>query len=138
MSVERGTDTLCVVEGVYAAWATRDLAGTLADLADDCVYNLHVPTDVVPYGGSHHGKAAIAPCLEAILVDYGFLAYAVDGLSVDGEIARAQVVYYYRHTDSGQQIESRFRHVWRVVDGAVVSIDEYHDVAKLKVFLAMV
>ena len=131
-------DTRHVVETTYAAWAARDLPGTLAAMADDCVYALHVPTSVVPYGGVHRGKAAISACLQAILADYGFLAYAVDKLVVDGEVARAQIIYYYRHTDSGQQIDGRFRHVWRVTDGRVTRIDEYHDVARLEAFLAMV
>ena len=33
-----------------------------------------------------------------------------------GEIAPAQVVYFFTHWESGLQLDGRFRHVWRVVD----------------------
>ena len=138
MPAQSVADTRAVVEATYAAWAARDLDGTLAHMADDCTYTMHVPTEVLAYGGAHHGKTAIAQCLKAILEDYGFVAYAVDWLAVDGENARAQVVYYYSHTESGVQLDGRFRHVWRVAGGKVVAVDEYHDVAKLKAFLDMV
>ena len=45
-------DTRSVVEATYAAWAARDLAGTLAHMADDCTYTMHVPTEVLAYGGA--------------------------------------------------------------------------------------
>ena len=138
MPNEISADTRSVIDAIYAAWAARDVAGTLAGMADDCVYTMHVPTDVLAYGGTHRGKAAIGTCLQAILVDYSFVAYAVDRLVVDGESAHAQVIYYYRHTDSQHQMDGRFRHVWRVTDGRVTRIDEYHDVARLEAFLAMV
>lgn len=131
-------DTESVVRSCYAAWANRDIDATLAVMAEDCVFDLHVPTDVLPFGGAHRGKAAIADCLGAILIDYSFIAYAVDWLVVEGDLARAQIVYYYQHIDSAQSIDGRFRHVWHVTDGLVQRIDEYHDVERLRAFLHMV
>lgn len=138
MAISDGADPRHVIEKCYQAWAAREIDGTLEQMADDCIYRLHVPIDVLPYGGVHLGKTAIAGCLATILDDYDFLAYAVDNLTVVGEIGRAQVVYYFRHLESGQQIDGRFRHVWRVRDGKVVEIDEFHDVPLLRAFVDMV
>src|SRR5262245_59110330 len=131
-------DTESVVRGCYAAWSERDLERILGYLSEDCVYDLHVPPDVLAFAGRHVGRDAIRRCLEAILAEFSFLAHAVDWLVVDGEVARSRVVYYYRHNESGDQLDGCLRHQWRVVDGRVASIDEYHDVALLKAFLDMV
>ena len=133
-----GQLTRSVVEACYAAWAARDLQGVLDGIAPNCIYTLHVPTDVVHFGGVHCGRPAIRTCLSEILREYGFLAYAVDHMTVEDDTVRAQVVFYYQHMESGQQLDGRFRHVWRVDGAKVVSIDEFHDVALLRAFLEMV
>jgi ketosteroid isomerase-like protein len=131
-------EVLSLVGACYAAWERRDIPGLIANFSDNSVYTIHVPTDVLSFAGEHRGKAALKACLEEILSQFSFLAYAVDGIFVTGDVARAQVVYYYRHTESGAQLDGRFRHVWRVGDGAIARLDEYHDVARLRAFVEMV
>lgn len=131
-------EVLSLVSACYAAWERRDIAGVIARFSDDGVYTIHVPTDVFSFAGEHRGTAALKACLEEILSQFSFLAHAVDGIFVNGDVARAQVVYYYRHTESGVQLDGRFRHVWRVGEGGIAQLDEYHDVALLRSFVEMV
>ena len=138
MSGSHASGTEAVVQACYAAWSERSVDGVLGHLSDDCVYTMHLPVDVLAFAGRHVGKSAIGGCLHAILEEFSFVAYAVDWLTVDGETARARVVYYYRHNENGDQLEGFMRHVWRVVDGRVTSLDEYHDVGMMKAFLEMV
>jgi pyridoxine/pyridoxamine 5'-phosphate oxidase len=94
-----------VVEACCAAWSDRDLEGTLAWLDKSCIYDIHVPTDVLHFAGRHEGKPAIRKCLAAVLEEYGFLAYALDWLTSSGSDVHSQIVYYYTHMESGQQID---------------------------------
>ena len=138
MSGTNASDTEAIVQSCYSAWAARNVEGVLANLSDRCVNDLHLPVDVVAFAGRHVGKAAIGHCLRAIIEEFSFLAYAVDWLTVDGETARARVVYYYRHNESGDQLEGFMRRVWLVQARKVVGLDEFHDVALVKAFLEMV
>ncbi len=131
-------DNAALVTSCYEAWSVRDVPGILELLGETCTYTLHVPVEVLEFGGQHTGKAAIGGCLEAMLVEFSYLAFAVDRLVVRDDIVRAQVVYYCNHNESGHCLNGRFRHVWQVVNGRVVSLDEYHDVPMLKSFLEMV
>lgn len=131
-------EVLSLVQGCYAAWQQCDTEGVIANFADDCVYTINVPTDILSFAGTHRGRAAVKACLDEVLEQFSFLAYAVDGIFVNGDIARAQVIYYYQHTESGAQLDGRFRHVWRVGQGGVVQLEEYHDVALLRAFVEMV
>ena len=45
----------------------RDKAATLALLADDIVFALFVPQEVVPFGGETVGKASVSDRLQTIL-----------------------------------------------------------------------
>ena len=37
----------------YDAWSARDIPGILEQLSDTCTYALHVPVDVLAFGGEH-------------------------------------------------------------------------------------
>ena len=127
-----------IVRNCYDAWAKHDLDAVVASMAENCVYTVHVPVDVLSFAGPHHGRQAIRACLTQVLEQFSFLAHVVDALHVSCNAARAQVVYYYLHTGSGEQIDGRIRHVWRVEKGEVVQLDEYHDVERLRAFVQMV
>ena len=44
----------------------------------------------------------------------------------------------YRHRDSGEMLNGRFRMVMQVTDGLLVRTDEYHDRAKVEAFMRLV
>ena len=130
-------DAVRLVRRCYDAWDRKNIDDLMACCAPDAVYQVHVPGDVLRFGGRHEGCAAIRACLEVILAEYDFLAFAVDWIRGAGDTVRARVLYYYRHPVTGDQFDAGFRQVWRVSEGRVAQVDEYHDVARLKAFLDM-
>lgn len=128
-----------LVAGCYKSWTEGRIDRLLDVLADDCVYTMHVPRELLAFAGRHEGSEAIRTCLHDIIAESDFLLYAVDDWSHGaGEIVRTRVVYYFFHPDTGDQLDGALRHVWRVRDGRVVQLDEYHDVPRLEAFLTMV
>lgn len=138
MAGTESSDAVSIVKRCYVGWSAGDIPAILNCLSDDCVYALNVPQDVLEFAGEHTGKPAIEQCLTAMLREFSYLAIAVDSLVANDGAARAQIVYYYRHNDSGQRLDGRLRHVWTLAAGRVVRLEEFHDVALLKAFLAMV
>jgi ketosteroid isomerase-like protein len=126
-----------VVSSSIFAWAEGDVARTLEHFANDCVYDIHIPEGIVDFSGIHVGKDAIQRCLLAIREEFDFLAYAADSIRYDGECVKLRIVFYYIHRTSGEYFEGSCRHVTRVIDGKIVRVDEYHDVAMLKAFVDM-
>jgi ketosteroid isomerase-like protein len=128
---------ICVVKQCYRAWEAREIERILAVAADDCRYHIHVPQDLLHFAGLHAGKEAVRRCLQMIQQELEFLAFAVDWIRDGGDSIRARIVYYYRHPGSGEQMEGCLRHVWRLARGNVVSLDEFHDVPRLRAFLEL-
>jgi ketosteroid isomerase-like protein len=128
-----------LVASCYAAWSERRLDHLLNAVSDDCVYTMHVPEALLAFAGRHEGREAIRACLESILVEFADVLMVVDDWTHGaGEIVRTRVVYYYTHPETGDQLDGVLRHVWRVKDGRVVQLDEYHDAPRLEAFLKMV
>ena len=127
-----------VVKSCFAAWARGDVEGTLHHIDDDCVYTIHVPADVLSFGGVHEGKDAIANCFQDIREQFAFVQYALENVREDGDIVRAQIVFSFTHRSSGEYFDGRCRHVTQVKGKKVVRIDEYHDVDMTRAFVEMV
>ena len=75
-----------VVSSLLAAWRARDKAGVLRYFADDAVYGMGLPTDVVPYGGETSGRPVPAdapPLFTCIAQDDRMLFKVVEGLYAD-------------------------------------------------------
>jgi ketosteroid isomerase-like protein len=131
-------DAGSIVEGIYAAWKARDLPKTLTFLADDMVYDLHIPPELMPGAGETKGKDAVAALFQGLLDTYDFLSYEPGPVEADGPIAKAEVHFRYRQKVTGDVIESRMRHVWFTDNGQVKRLDEWHDLLAVRDFLARV
>jgi ketosteroid isomerase-like protein len=126
-----------IVRHCFNAWSAGDLPGVMSLLSPHCIYDLHVPVDVLSYGGRHEGKDAIEACLMAIRAEFHFMAYAIGALKEDGDLVRGQITFYFRHRKTGELLDGRCRHLTRVKDDLIVSIEEFHDVEMLRAFVAM-
>jgi ketosteroid isomerase-like protein len=128
------TDPKAVIEGAYAAWQARNLPALLALLADDMVFALHVPADVLPIGGETRGKTAVAAVLQGLLDGYDFLAYEPSPVIVDGARVESEVRFQYRQKATGEVIDSRLHHRWSTADGKVTRLEEWHDLPTVRAF----
>ena len=128
------TDAKAVIEGAYAAWQARNLPALMPLLADDIVFALHVPADVLPIGGETRGKTAVAAVLQGLLDGYDFLAYDPSPLTVDGARVESDVRFQYRQNATGEVIASRLHHRWSTADGKVTRLEEWHDLPTVRAF----
>lgn len=131
-------DDLALVEACYAAWAANDLDAIVQKVSSGAVYQIHAPRDVLPFAGRHEGREQIRTCLETIKRDLDFLAFAVDWVNGGEGTVRARIIFYYKDPETNSQLDGCMRHVWRIENGKVVHVDEFHDVARLRAFLKMV
>jgi len=75
---ERGLphpDPLEVVTQFNRAWEAGDIEAALTYVADDAVYELHVSDEVLPFGGTTAGRAAIEAMLRRIRADWEYILY---------------------------------------------------------------
>lgn len=119
-------DALGVVRGIYEAFGSGDVAGALARMSPDIVWN---EAENYPYadGNPYRGP-------EAVLGVFGRIAAEWDGFTVvpNQFLAAADTVVVlgrYRGTfrKTGKAQNSQMVHVWRVEDGKAVSFQQYVD-----------
>jgi ketosteroid isomerase-like protein len=127
-----------VVAGFNAAWAAGDIEGALSFIAEDAVYELHISSDLLAFGGVTAGRANIAAALRKIRADFEYILYRPRRYAAAGDTVRFQVEFMYRHRASGEVLSGRFRLVMQVKDGLLVRADEYHDRAKVEAFMRLV
>lgn len=127
-----------VVNGFNAAWAGGDIDKAISYVAEDAVYALHISGEALPHGGENLGREKIEAALRRVREDFEYILYRPFKLTADGDTVRFQVEFMYRHRDSGEMLNGRFRMVIQVRDGLLVRTDEYHDRAKVEAFMRLV
>jgi len=130
-------DNKVLLEGAYAAWAARDLGTTLACFAEDVVFTIHLPLEVVPFAGKVHGRDKLARRLQAILDDFDFLAYRPLQITSQGIAFHSQVRFHYSHKATGLDFDGTMRHVWRIVGDQIVRFEEFHDTERVRAFFEL-
>jgi ketosteroid isomerase-like protein len=125
-----------VVRQCLDAWAARDVDGTVACWGEPMRYTLHAEEG--PLAGTATTLQDLRARLTGFLAVFEFLAYVVESVRADGPAVRTSIVYWYRHKASRLELHGRYRHVWLVEDGRIVSCDEYHDAAALDAFMRLV
>jgi len=98
-------------------------------------YTLHAEEG--PLAGTASTIDELTSRLEQFLAVFDFMAYVVDNVRADGPTVRTSIVYWYRHKTSRLELHGRYRHVWHVDNGRIVSCDEYHDAAALDAFMRL-
>jgi ketosteroid isomerase-like protein len=126
------------VDGCNAAWAEGDIDEAIRYLAEDTVYALHISGEALPHGGETVGREGIGAALRKVREDFEYILYRPFKLTADGNTVRFQVEFMYRHRESGEMLDGRFRMVMLVKDGLITRVDEYHDRAKVEAFMRLV
>ncbi len=109
------------VEGFYNALAKRDF-DTVADyIADDIVWSISGPVDVLPFCGQRHGKAAVMDVIvnqvPAVLPARKFIP---ECKLIDGDRAAILGRLHGKHAVSGHTISYRISHFMRFAGGKLV------------------
>jgi ketosteroid isomerase-like protein len=135
-------DAITILEALWTAWARRDKAATLALVADGIRYTMHIPPEIVPFGTTANeptiGKRALSDQLQTILDIFETVAYSGRVVGIVEARIHGQVSYLFRHKLTGEEIEGVMRHVVSIEEGRIATIDEYHDVERIKAFMRLV
>jgi len=125
-----------VVEAFYAVYAVRDASGFAEFLDDDVEWTISGPVDVLPFCGTHRGKAAVLD-LFARRVPEVFSGFSLlrDSMLVDGDRVATLNRLAGRRADNGRVISYRLAHFMRFRDNKVVEtlslIDSYDAVEQV-------
>jgi ketosteroid isomerase-like protein len=130
-------DPASVVEGFFAAWEQQDVETSLAYCVEDIVYSVKQPSGVYGLGREICGKPALRSYLNALVAVWEFLDLRGEIVGVEGDTVRVTTHFRCRHRPTGETIDGRKRHVWKIETGRVLSCTEYQDAFALAAFLRM-
>jgi ketosteroid isomerase-like protein len=126
-----------IVGSFLAYWSVQDVEMTVSHVHDDFVYALYISDTALPYGGETRGKDNVRAVLYAILADFDYLSYDPEIIAVEGDVVRTSVAFVYHHRRTGENLSGTKRMVFRLADGLITRIDEYHDAAKVEAFMRL-
>lgn len=130
-------DNRAIVVSFLRSWGVQDVEMTAAHAADDIVYALYISDQALPFGGETHGLEACRNVLYTILADFDYLKYEPVVLSVEDDVVRVQVSFIYHHRRTGGNLVGTKRMVFKLRDGLIVRIDEYHDAGLVEAFMRL-
>ncbi len=126
-----------IVQDFYFNYARQDIGAAVDLCQPDVDFSVHVPSELVAFGGRSRDRASLAHRLRLIhdIFDVGpFEPYV---LSAGLDTVRAHVRFKFRHRATGQYITATMRHDWQIIDGAIQRCDVYHDAPRLIAFFRL-
>jgi len=119
------SDALAVVQGVLGDFGRGDIASLVERVDDAVVWRTPFPTDVLPHGGTKHGKAGVTEFFTQLAQEVTWTRFDVRQFVAGGE--RVAVIGSYAGTSlvTGKPYAEDFVFVFTVRDGKVVALDEY-------------
>jgi ketosteroid isomerase-like protein len=110
-----------VVTAFYRAYATRD-ADQVADFLDnDVEWTISGPVELLPFCGTHSGKAAVLDLIRRrVPAVFRVFSFVPDAMLVDGDRACALTRQSARRADDGRVISFRVANFLRFRAGKVV------------------
>lgn len=110
-----------LVKAFYEVYTVHDADKVAEFLADDVMWSISGPVDVLPYCGVRHGKAAVIELIKrdlpALLVPISFQSEA---MLVDGDRVASLFRLTARRRDDGRVISYRITHFLRFRDGKII------------------
>lgn len=109
------------VEAFYEAYGARDHQRTAAFLADDVVWTISGPVDVLSFCGTRRGKAAVLDTMaRAVPQVLDIIKFEISTMLVDGDRVATLNRLTAKHTGDGRMISYRLAHFLRFRDGKIV------------------
>ncbi len=114
-----------IIRGAYAAFAKGDIPTVLGALASNVIW---IEAEGGPYGGTYVGPNAV---LENIFMKIGgewdgYAAVPDEFIANDNTVV-ALGKYSGKYKATGKSFEAPFVHVWKFMDGKVISFQQHTD-----------
>jgi ketosteroid isomerase-like protein len=110
-----------VVDAFYAAYAARDIAKIAPFLHDDVEWTISGPVDILPFCGTHRGKANVLDMIgrqiPLVLCTFSFVPEA---FLVDGDRLAMLNRQSAKLTSDGRTISYRVANIMRFRDGKLI------------------
>jgi ketosteroid isomerase-like protein len=122
-------NTYELVRDHYAANDRKDLAGMLADIADDCRWT---EMDGFPCAGTYVGPQEIVEgVFKPLGAQFDGYTFALERLLDAGDTAVAIGNYTARHKSTGRSMDVRVVHVWGASGGKIRSFEQFTDTLRV-------
>ena len=108
------------IHNLYAAYGRGDVAGALADLADDVDWAAEASGDSVPWFGNYRGKEQVPEFFAAIASSVDVTLFEVVGLASNDTDVIATIRWSYTVKATGKTASMYMQHWWRFADGRIV------------------
>jgi ketosteroid isomerase-like protein len=120
-------ENVALVQGLYDAFATGDVADVLGRMSPDIVWN---EAENFPYadGNPYVGPEAIASgVFTRCATEWDGFAVSVEEILDAGDTVIALGRYLGTYKATGKPMRTQLVHVWRVAGGKVVRFQQYAD-----------
>ena len=108
------------IHDLYAAYGRGDVAGALADLADDIDWAAEASGDSVPWFGRYLGKERVPEFFAAIASNVDVTQFDVVGLASNDTDVIATMGWSYTVKATGKTASMYMQHWSRFADGKIV------------------
>ena len=114
-----------IVKAHYDANARRDMAGMLADIAEDCRWT---EMDGFPCAGTHVGaQQVIEKVFQALGAEWDDYAFKLERLVDGGDTIVGIGDYSGTCRQTGKTMRARVVHVWQLAGGKVQRFEQFTD-----------
>ena len=122
-------ENLQIVKAAYAAFKRGDIQAILNTLADDVVWFLPGPTDIVPVAGERRGRDEVGQFFSALSENQTAEQFEPQEFIAQGEKVIVFGQYRWRIKATGREFVSDWVHVFTLRDSKVGGFREYYDTA---------
>jgi ketosteroid isomerase-like protein len=110
-----------VVDAFYKAYANRDAKAVAQFIDDNVEWTISGPVDVLPFCGTHHGKAAVLDVIERLVPSvFRVFSFVAESILVDGDQVATLNRLAAKRTGDDRVISYRLAHFMRFRDDKVV------------------
>jgi ketosteroid isomerase-like protein len=129
-----------MIEAACAAWEAGNLAGVVADCAEDVEFFVHAPAHAPSFVGRGRGKAELVRRLGDYLRHIKVMYYEplLPISRLRNGALRCRVHFVYRHRTKSLEIEGTMRQLWRFEEGKVARLDIFYDALGMRAFYDLV
>jgi ketosteroid isomerase-like protein len=117
------------IQDCYAAYADRDLEGTMKPFADNICFEWTANPDHARFSGCSNGREDMIKRLTALANQFEFLEVKLLDLIVEGDRAAARIEMRMKSNHTGVEFTNHSGHFWRFEDGSCTEFIEYYDTA---------